>query len=54
MMMHVLEHLTRLLVLHGFLTQQQTSMVMGAEILMKTRMMMVMDLKMQLTIVQPS
>ena len=43
-----------LLALRGFLTQQQTSMVMVAEILMKTRMMMVMDLKTQQTIVQPS
>ena len=52
LMMHVLEHLTRLLALRGFPTQQQTSMAMVAEILMKTQMTMVMDLKTLRMIVQ--
>ena len=48
------EHPILLRALRGFPTQQQTSMAMVAEILMKTRMTTVMDLKTQWTTVQPS
>ena len=42
------------LVQHGFLIQPQTLMAMVVEILMKTLMMITMDLKMQQMIVQRS